>query len=446
MSLLGYPELAVGDARKAKLLCDSHARHPEGYKTFTLGHGMGFKVLIEPWNANHVSLVAGWEYTTAVNLKKAIGGQQETLRELSEDATNLFAANLCLSPDYLEGKYLPRQYPWQASRHQTRSDALLGDINSELATNPAVSSEVGPVCHLEPDAFKTCQRDLLGVFSLRDVKEGVTILIDTTRTWGCNGRSDDTDDLRSGFSHCGDALHPNSPSDRVCDDLRWVRERIPTKAADALVLCRFLLRTISDGAPHPLDHSYMARLTPTCRDKARGFVLEDDIDIPNTMLLNMGVDIFADLRYDTWVLFTMKARIENNSWSDPMVTSVNPLFSLFNHSCEPNVEWTGQEDHRTVIMKASQDVKKGEQFFVAYDGYISSLPLVERRKRLARWLNGPCQCSRCAREEREEMSAEHRAAEIRAGLPNWDPTPPPLLPEMKYSKIGGYEYDYRPAR
>jgi len=137
------------------------------------------------------------------------------------------------------------------------------------------------------------------------------------------------------------------------------------------------------------------------RQKRQRFSVQFDIVIPNEALQQFGIDVYADLRYDTWVLFAISARLDNNSWSNPSCASLNPLFSLFNHSCEPNVHWSSSRDHRTIKITASRDLVKGEQLFVEYDSFEHDKPVAQRRKRLARWIDGPCLCMRCVREERE---------------------------------------------
>ncbi len=79
--------------------------------------------------------------------------------------------------------------------------------------------------------------------------------------------------------------------------------------------------------------------------------------------------------------------------------------SLFNHSCEPNVDWATQKDHRTVVMRVSRDVVAGEQLFVEYDGFEHDKPVHERRQRLTRWIDGLCMCTRCVREEQAQRDA-----------------------------------------
>ncbi|CZT16904.1 uncharacterized protein RCC_12002 [Ramularia collo-cygni] len=68
------------------------------------------------------------------------------------------------------------------------------------------------------------------------------------------------------------------------------------------------------------------------------------------------------------------SRMDNNSWSDPGTSSVNGLFSLINHSCEPNSQWKSEGSHLTLRVTASRDIIKGEQIFIEYDQFMSTSP------------------------------------------------------------------------
>lgn len=202
---------------------------------------------------------------------------------------------------------------------------------------------------------------------------------------------------------CGHPLHPNLKGEPLTYDLRWIRDRHGKRAVEAIVKVRFLLCAIEDGVSHPLDHHLLASLTPTYRkDKFKRFSLDRDIAVLNMALQQFGVDIFANLNWDTWVFFVLMARVANNSWSDPITAAVNQLFSLFNHSCEDNVKWQIPKDHRAMEMWAMRDISKGEQLFVNYNGFMAEQTLAKRRDVFWRWLDGPCQCSRCLREEAQE--------------------------------------------
>lgn len=233
-----------------------------------------------------------------------------------------------------------------------------------------------------------------------------------------------------------------------------------------LVMCRLLLAAIQDGVSNPLDHSLVARLTPTYRYDAepQSFYRHTDIDIPMRALQQFGIDIFADHNFDTWVLFTVFARAENNSCGCLLSESLMPLFSLFNHSCEPNLEWIrprggsrensdneeedenndqsffGRQpveegiDHSTIIVTTLRDIKKGEQLFVEYDSFVHDDSLWERRSRLKKWLAGNCMCERCVREEKvaEMVSASgpsSRQSSGSEGAASWDDGEKVDLPE-----------------
>lgn len=238
------------------------------------------------------------------------------------------------------------------------------------------------------------------------------------------GASGDYTNLHGGIG-CPDPVHPNAESDDTKLDLRWIRDKAGKHASSILRNCRLFLCCIEDGFEHPLDHPLIARMTPTYpKDTIAKFSLADDIAIPNEALRQFGVDVFANSSYDTWVLFTIEARARNNSCGDPTVDMLNPLFSLFNHSCSPNVEWVISGNHQSITATASKPISNGEQMFVQYDGFIADQPFDERRQRLWRWLDGPCRCTRCVCEE--NIRPKHSDLDTE---PKWDMTEKAVFPE-----------------
>ena len=161
--------------------------------------------------------------------------------------------------------------------------------------------------------------------------------------------------------------------------------------------------TLSNSSVHPLGLSAIARSTPTyhCQE-ARRYSVPQNIAVPNEALQQFGVDIYADERFDTWILFTVAARLDNNCWSNPTCRVLSPLFSLFNHSCEPNVGWASSTDHCGIKVTTKRDIKAGEQLYLEYDSFVRDKPVQQRRERLSRWIEGPCMCTRCVREEKAE--------------------------------------------
>ena len=446
---LRYPELAMGDAYKARLLCDAHKARLPHTNGWSLGFQMGFWVRDESANSD--------------GLDNAL--LQHRLSSLREAASRI---ELDLTEEYENDRrasFRRRPYPWMHRAHQSRSNALIRMINDALIDS-CLGDDREPSCMLLRDAFHRdgeCSdtSDVLGVFPARDISEGEIILVDHTRIWGCNGPgtsmgehaaassipreliSEGSDSGEDGdYSNlfggkgCYDPVHPNSEDDDTRLDLRWVRDRAGRHAAVALRNVKLLLCCIQDGARHPLDHSLIARITPNyARDTIEKISLVRDIEITNRALQLFGIDIFANHNFDSWVLFTLDARAANNSCGNPSVDLLCPLFALFNHSCEPNCDWTIAKDHQSVIVTAQTPIKMGEQMLVSYDQYLNDATLDERRTSMWKWLDGPCQCTKCMREEemRQKSSrglSSSASSEDKDSKLTWDnPDERPILPE-----------------
>ena len=417
LNRLRYPELALGDAHKASTLCRSHLARLEEHanKGWRLGHRMGF------W-MEHTKPQGDEEYEML----------QGYLAKLQARAHRNEVDDMYFFPNFEEGRFRRRMYPWMSVRCRTRSNELITFMNQEFLDNATNSPLIdGPCCIVQRHAFGNGgdERDtsnILGVFASRDINVYENILVDKTRAFGCKapGRTRDYTISEDGRGY-GDLIDLNPDADNSNRDLRWISDKTGAQAASVLLNCRLLLSTIQDEVEHPLDHTLIARLTPTYwEDKIDMFSFQKDIVIPNQALQNFGIDIFTNHNYDTWVLFTVQARVLNNSCGDPMAESLNPLFSLFNHSCKPNVNWTTNDDHRTIRVQANQDIMKGEQLLVEYDQFMSSQPLAVRRKRMWRWLDADCQCTRCVQEER--MCTDYRQEE---NARKWDMREEIVFPE-----------------
>ncbi|EME49410.1 hypothetical protein DOTSEDRAFT_76727 [Dothistroma septosporum NZE10] len=438
LASLRYPELAAGDGLKAMSLARKLLADLEQRPSFRLGYRMGF------WMGDA-------EPADAAQVEVEREELEECLTHLQRAADKVVSDSLYYLPNYFEGRMIAREYPWMNEDHKVRSDELLNTINREFAisTDDRVDEmfesaplsspcPIGSPCIVKRYAFgegigARNGADLLGVFASALIFKGETILIDTTRTWGCNGPGSDgtLGNLCSGLG-CLDELHPNSANDSVGHDMRWIRDRTGKESAEIITRCKLFFVSVLDGVKHPLDHNLAARLTPTYREKFTTFSLENDIAVMNDFLQQIGIDIFANHNYDTWTYFTIKARVENNSCSDPNTAAVHHLFSLFNHSCEPNVSWFRRtEDHRTMHMVTTQDVSRGEQLFISYDGFMEDKPLEGRRKRFRRWINGPCQCTRCMREEAQarELLGQSFSSSPSGSSGDWDNEEKPRLPE-----------------
>ncbi|CAL3971745.1 unnamed protein product [Diplocarpon coronariae] len=171
-----------------------------------------------------------------------------------------------------------------------------------------------------------------------------------------------------------------------------------------VILIRYLAMAIQYGGD-PLDHPHIASLV--ANDTATGIVswsFNGMVTGPIKALEIIGIDVFADHRFDTWALLTMWYRIQNNSAALEVGfpnSVMSPTYSWFNHSCSPNAANISTElqmacDTETVSLKT---IQKGEEVFVSY---LSDRDLkMDRRyrqQRLKSWFGSDCQCPRCQKE------------------------------------------------
>lgn len=90
--------------------------------------------------------------------------------------------------------------------------------------------------------------------------------------------------------------------------------------------------------------------------------------------------------------------------------AVYDVGSRFNHSCDPNVEFSsrpyGYGEWRVLPGKA---VRRGEELTISYvPASTLALPRRRRMRRLMRWWRFWCECSRCTAEEDEDEVAAPR--------------------------------------
>ena len=125
------------------------------------------------------------------------------------------------------------------------------------------------------------------------------------------------------------------------------------------------------------------------------------------ILQTLGVDVFKDMRFDACALQTLILRIENNmddiKLGGLMCSSIKPLFSMFNHDCDPSADWPADHLGGPVLVLAKRDIKKGEEITVSY--VLNELPEIHRRASLIAQIGMMCECVRC-QAEREAAPEE----------------------------------------
>jgi len=300
--------------------------------------------------------------------------------------------------------------------------------------------------------------DTLGVFATSDIQEGDVIFTDST-PWGstsipaiskvtvagrtypgfrcenCCGMTN----IWHRVIHQAECCTTNYCSRRcleeakatyhkaICGrDFSWLMNSQKNEATpvhtfdlDRRMWLRILAICVQSGL-HPLDHPLIAGLTPNYEsgeDVSRRWSLETHVDVPQRILTTLGVDVFKDMRYDTWVLQTIWARMKNNAhggvsegYNGPVATEhVNSLYSFINHSCEPNAEAKDVFStftpcsapvfgSTTLAIIAKKSIKQGEEIFVSYIGEKTEETRKQRNEALRNWLSEECQCTKCRRE------------------------------------------------
>ena len=231
--------------------------------------------------------------------------------------------------------------------------------------------------------------DVLGVRATSDLQKGDTVLL----------------------------AQANADSGRCCCWAGTALAEFPSQVSEgAASQDRLLLQVLNQcltkrPVTAPLEHSIVAQLcVPYSPFNYIPFNYQKHIVRPITMLESLGVDVFADLDYDTWILLTIQHRLRNNQIA---LTGPNgrpghrlsQLYAFFNHSCEPNV--TGEPDSEggtTLVMKATRRIGSGEELFVSYLGQQSlAITMENRRAALWPWFGCDCKCPKCIKEEKESF-------------------------------------------
>ncbi|KAF2628384.1 hypothetical protein BU25DRAFT_409948 [Macroventuria anomochaeta] len=444
---LNYPELAVGDAYRAKLLFDrldsapdDHGESSKSEKNGVGQEGIGtdeevrvkaytilgqalydchchwecFEFWLSLTQAKQFPQISRIAFTKANALKQLLaqkkqaaapyGGTQQQQRDRLRD-----------------GSVVSVHYPWMEKRHLTRSPEVVRQVNSELKANVQP-----PACRLSNSTLAPIP-DMLGIFATRPISKGSCILIDQTTTSAASSPPSsphcencyDTPLTSPVLASCCASLFcsptchslaMNTYHRALCgQNFSWLSAPASSLRENAspmrpLLLLRFLALCVQAGVQkHPLDHPLIARLQPLANcGHLDVFTLGESVVTPLKILQQLGINIFTTPAFSTMVLHTIWCRLANNKAGsfDPklgFVDEITPFLPLFNHSCEPNVEYKKEDGTNTIRFFALRNIEEGEEIFDSYQD-VEDLRREERVERMWPWFEQPCLCPRCRRE------------------------------------------------
>ncbi|EKV10814.1 hypothetical protein PDIG_48900 [Penicillium digitatum PHI26] len=237
------------------------------------------------------------------------------------------------------------------------------------------------------------------------------------------------------------------------------------------------------------------------------FTLAGNIQIPFDILFNLGVDIFSDLSFDTWVIQIVLRKLLVNAvpWEHARrganltfthrdgpkpglhprlqsrmrdgnedLSAMEPSFgnfylfpglSMFNHSCRPfeNAQW-GYDDKvpNRVVIWANKDIKAGEEIRIPYQRYRIADPVgedLDLNLHAVQLFGKNCECPRCQGrglvppvENGKAKSMSGNDATQDDGTFDWTPGPVIISPKQEtwggvlgedHSELDEYTKEYR---
>lgn len=347
------------------------------------------------------------------------------------------------------GYVMHQAYPFMAAKYRTRSEQLIESTRLLFgAKSSSCMLNYSSVVDQSSSSGKNESPNVLGIFATRDIHSGERLLHDTTaiaassfslsypesfnsvagtKTMTCENcygniptgskhlTSPDCCDVTYCNAFCQD-LALNSYHKVLCGkDFNWLyregsRSKIEPFILNGPIWLRILACCVQSDM-HPLDYPSIARLIPLYDQSRRVWSLSNNVATPIRILRQLGVDAFYDPRYDTWVLQTIWARIINNQQEHRtpdgrLVRSIGPLYSFFNHSCEPNAGWrtiggSGCNGGSSKLFGAVRDIKEGEEICISYARFKRGETKAERYRKIAGWIGTArsCGCVKCRAED-----------------------------------------------
>ena len=341
-------------------------------------------------------------------LKPALGKLKEELRAQGHDRATISMA-------MKRGRVDRVAYPWIVPEEFTRGTKAIKKVKVKFeaaATNASIA----------PSGLGGTTDDNYGVFAKCDINKGDQILLDKSiysdfnihnvnncSACSCplNGSNVTVDCCKAKF--CTESCKTealNAYHKILCGkDFTWLYDACKdtdsmTNEMIPLHMVKVLATAIQQNAK-PLKVACVGTLKADyLKPVFSYFKLFDNIIAPTQVLQTLGVDIFTDMRFDSWALQTLFLRIENNKQSGRLGKrihgGINPLFSMINHDCNPGATWYCPESAGAIEVAAIRAIKKGEEICVSYVD--PRIPEAERRERIRAHVGKMCECGRCVQE------------------------------------------------
>ena len=363
-------------------------------------------------------------------------------------------------------------YPWLPAKYKQRSPATVNALHEQIST---ASSRKCGVAHssirdeIPLPGEPATDQDVLGIFSRKYLSDARHLFDDSTIFHGTNNLNSTCLGCGAGLSgdpvfefcmcsrsqgcslpYCsnlcrsktGASFYDNVGSHKITAVLRdYVSQPAsPDRLAYDNLFSKILVSLSRKPGKHPLSASPFSQLkVQTAASRTMLFNFSNDIVKPMKALRRLGIDIFANHNFDTWVLTTLHARISNNirhyedSDSGIYTIGLNTSYALFNHSCDPDVEIRRNAScPSTIHIQTRRPVQKFQELYISYlDVEDLDLPYKERWEKLKDWTGESCQCKRCkeeaATEEQEQVQTDRGGAR-QAPLPVTPRASPPSAP------------------
>lgn len=456
---IGYPELAVGDAYKATLLFDEIHNDSSLGRTALLMFGMKHWLSLDPSSrdaapADENFLPDVWALLTQIeidNSKVLVEAlihlncpcdAQEVCREASRSfpAEGYFRGRILIELNELKrsilsspmpssyqpeqhgdwiaalryGRFYRRSYPWMNSEMVRRDPSAINKMRKSIADHVTTKLTIKKISENErPDETES---DYYGMFAKTNLNRGQVIFKEGTVICGA---------ITGRCPACCGALN-NRPHLSECCQTPYCTARCANLAAqtyhasickkdfsflnvnkspNTIVLqeqLRVFAVILQENASHPLKSTILAPLHAQLGpDNTMAASLKGTIMPTIKTLRALGIDIFADEKWDTWVLFIILARLANNHRADNLsndgfLMAINPYYSFINHSCDPNAQYSGMSDDSSVTVFAIKPIAKGEEICVSYlNSNDRKLGVKDRQNLLRAWVGEMCFCQKC---------------------------------------------------